>query len=87
MVHKKTIHARKLRKTLIKAFYGKCWFCGSIEHLEFFHIIPTELNGRGRGFLKRMYDIAKNPTCYGLACKDCHYLYDNGILEDNDINV
>ena len=78
--------AKILRELLIKAFFGKCWFkdCEKVENLEFFHIKPTELNGKGRGRWQRVYDVINNPCSYGLACKNHHIYFDNELLGIED---
>lgn len=40
--------------------------------LEFAHIKPTGLCGRGRGLRNRYFDILRNPDCYQLMCSACH---------------
>lgn len=84
--------ANKYRKILLIVFFNKCWFCGKTEQelygkLQFFHIEPTKLNGKGRGFYNRMRDIINNPCKYGLACSECHGLYDGGLITIEDINI
>ena len=71
---------RKAREFLIEAFFGECWNCGSQEGLEFAHMEPTKLNGRGRGYSQRILDVINNPTKYMLVCKECHHEidYSNG---------
>jgi len=61
---------KELREELIKKFGGKCIICGSTLDLEFAHIKPTKLGGRGRGRKERYYDVLKNPNCYALTCKE-----------------
>lgn len=62
---------------------GKCQKCGSdkIDKLEFAHVSPTGLNGRGRGRKERYYDVKNHPESYNLLCEDCHAEFDqtNGI--------
>ena len=64
---------RRFNELKIK-FGGKCFFCGQTFLLEFAHCKPTKLSGRGRGFIKRYYDIKNNPDCYKLTCKLHNYL-------------
>ena len=71
---------KKYRKQLIKKFGGKYIVCGSIEDLEFAHVKPTELSGRGRGRKERYYDILRNPDSYALVCKE-----HNNFVEVKDI--
>ena len=61
---------KELREELIEKFGGKCVVCDSTEDLEFAHIKPTKLSGRGRGRKERYYDVIKNPDCYALTCKE-----------------
>lgn len=42
--------------------------------LEFAHVKPTGVIGRGRGLSRRYLDIKQNPDCYVLACRACHKL-------------
>lgn len=80
-----SIHMEQLRA----AFGGKCQRCGGrwslanikdkgYRHrpLEFAHKKPTRLRGRGRGLQKRFRDILRNPDCYELLCKKCHWIKD-----------
>ena len=46
------------------------------KHLEFAHLLPTGLNGRGRGKAKRVFDILKNPDSYILLSKKTHRYLD-----------
>ncbi len=59
-------------KRLLKVFGGKCERCSSKLILEFAHITPTKLKGRGRGKYTRVRDIKKNPKSYVLVCHGCH---------------
>lgn len=52
--------------------------CGSTEELEFAHVKPTKLNGRGRGFNHRVKDVRSHPEAYRLLCKACHWFLDFG---------
>lgn len=69
------------RLKLIERYGGKCWFEGCDESdpskLQFAHIFPTGLNGRGRGRKERTYDVSKNPGNYALMCKFHHGLLDD----------
>ncbi len=40
--------------------------------LEFAHVAPTPLVGRGRGSTARAYDIRRHPEAYKLVCRACH---------------
>lgn len=55
--------------------------CFRIDNLEFAHKIPNGLNGMGRGRNKRILDVLKHMDNYILLCKDCHILYDKGVLK------
>ena len=46
-----------------------CWLT---RGLEFAHITPTPVNGRGRGLPQRYHDIKNNPEAYLLVCRACH---------------
>src|SRR5688572_10409501 len=53
--------------------HGEQQPCGSKIKLEFAHIKPTPLTGRGRGSTRRYYDIKRNPDAYRLLCwSPCH---------------
>lgn len=67
-----------LLELLREARGGRCERCHSKRKkvLEFAHIKPTTLNGRGRGQSRRYLDIKRNPTSYRLLCKACHKLFD-----------
>ena len=70
----------------IITFGGRCFHCGAKERgsrneptlLEFAHIEPTGLNGRGRGQSARVYDIKNNQDKYILLCGQCHSEFDWG---------
>jgi len=47
--------------------------CKKRNGLEFAHIAPTGLRGRGRGQTQRYYDIKRHPECYELLCDPCHW--------------
>lgn len=69
---------RRELKRLRKEFGGVCQNedCGSVLGLEFAHVKPTGLNGRGRGTPQRVHDIKRNPTHYRLLCRRCHMALD-----------
>ena len=56
---------------------NKCFNCGSNKKLEFCHLEPTNLNGKGRGKEQRYYDIIRNKDKYTFLCKKCHRKYDH----------
>lgn len=67
-------------------FGGKCLNpdCDRLcSHLHFAHIKPTSLFGRGRGKMKRYYNIKNNIFYYTLLCADCHKKFDNGEININ----
>ena len=57
-----------------RALFGNiCAWCGSTSELEFAHIRETLLsNGKGRGAMRRYYDVIHNPDAYLLLCHTCH---------------
>lgn len=67
----------------------RCEDCGAahstigrrIAPLEFAHVRPTGLAGRGRGRNHRARDIKRNPGAYRLLCHKCHYEADRIIGE------
>lgn len=65
----------KLRGQLREERNNQCEDCSSTDRLEFHHIIPTGLRGRGRGSQNRLYDIQKHPLNYRLLCHTCHRSY------------
>ena len=82
---------RRIWRQLRKDFGDKCTKCDMAEKgdpknptLEFAHLKPTKLNGRGRGSLHRYYDIRKNPKSYALMCTACHFKFDYGITNKED---
>ena len=83
MTNKQNVWIRKKLTELIDIYGGKCMVCGSEENLEFAHVKPTELSGRGRGRKERYYDVKYNPDCYCLMCEDCHKYYDS-VLRDEE---
>ena len=56
---------------------NKCLQCSSVNRLEFAHLRPTGLRGRGRGMDARMRDIKNHPNDYILLCRKCHLLLDS----------
>jgi hypothetical protein len=63
------------RLRALKVALGKCFLCDELFHeddLEFAHVEPTGLCGRGRGIQGRFFDILKYPRSYVLACRPCH---------------
>lgn len=48
-----------------------------IGRIQFAHIEPTGLEGKGRGRKERLYDILKNPDKYVPLCESCHLDFDN----------
>ena len=68
-------------------FYGsRCAICGEIQDpdtLDFAHVKPTELSGRGRGRKERYYDVVNNLDCYRCMCREgCHKFYDDELKEN-----
>lgn len=72
---------------LRRIFGGRCQRCntkrsrlarGRTAPLQFAHIKPTGLSGRGRGLRHRYFDIVRNPDCYALLCNRCHFVIDAG---------
>ena len=72
---------RQVRVNLINFYGGRCQGgCGdnhSSKELQFAHVFPTGLHGKGRGSWKRLRDVLKFPFCYTLLCYKCHVVYDN----------
>lgn len=60
-----------------------CVICGQIPN-EFAHIHdkPTMMKSWGRGSVRRINDLLKNPKNYVPLCKSCHKRYDR-----NEIGV
>lgn len=56
----------------------RCSICGSHSQIEFHHVQPTQLEGKGRGRNARYYDIIKNPQSYKALCRSCHLKEHNG---------
>lgn len=57
--------------------WSKCAICGSTENVEFAHIKPTKLRGKGRGRKERYYDLIRHPESYRPLCSKHHREYDN----------
>jgi hypothetical protein len=66
----------RLKARLLEQHGGKCQTCGSTQDLEFAHIKPTKVKGKGRGMKERLWDIKKHPTPYTLLCNWCHAILD-----------
>ena len=75
--NKKVLRTREL---LHEKFGGECWDpkCheSDMANLEFAHIFPTQVKGRGRGRKERIYDVSKNPGSYAYVCKYHHIILD-----------
>jgi len=70
---KRADYKRERFEELKRTFGGKCNHCGEMEKpLQFAHVRPTNISGRGRGKEARMFDIIKHRDCYVLLCVDCH---------------
>lgn len=61
--------------------------CKTTKNLEFAHIEPTDLSGRGRGRKERYYDIVKHPSHYVLLCKYHHLEYDRVAIFDYTVKI
>jgi hypothetical protein len=74
---------RRMRARLIAERGGACEGlpgqsrCGSTDELEFAHVAPTGLNGRGRGYNDRTQDVRRHPEAYRLLCSSCHWKLDH----------
>jgi hypothetical protein len=53
--------------------------CARDRRLEFAHLRPTGLRGRGRGRAERYHDILRNPDAYSLRCWWCHLELDRDV--------
>jgi len=79
-------HARLRERAMAALGCGpRCQECAFPEmedfepvRLEFAHVAPTKLNGRGRGTYRRLRDVEKNPEAYRLLCRPCHMDLDYG---------
>ena len=73
--------AKRHRQQLLDMFGNKCQelTCRAHTHLQFAHVLPTKLRGRGRGRKERLTDIRKHPESYTLFCDKHHKLYDGGV--------
>ena len=56
---------------------NKCLQCGNMGKLDFAHVRPTRVSGRGRGMDSRMRDIRHHPNDYILLCRKCHLVLDS----------
>jgi len=80
---KKKFVLKEAMHELRQEFGGCCKRCGSKTKLEFAHLEPTGINGRGRGGPNRYYNIKKFRHCFILLCRACHLKLDGGWLEYN----
>ena len=80
MVSRMNLWAKQARKQLKEDFGNSCSNCNSKATLQFAHIQPTSLNGKGRGRKERILDIRKNRDSYRLLCSTCHSIYDAKVL-------
>lgn len=65
-------YIQRLKARLLEMFGNRCQDCGDTYNLQFAHVMPTGLDGPGRGMRKRLMDVYRNPLHYNLLCKDCH---------------
>lgn len=77
-----------LHMDALRTLYGgRCKKCGAKRSrlrrgrlktgpLEFAHVKPTGLCGRGRGLKTRFVDVLHYPDCYELLCHGCHHVLD-----------
>lgn len=75
------LYALKLAALRI-AWGGRCVKCGLRPRkyvLEFAHLRPTAIHGRGRGLRQRYLDIVHNPGSYVLLCYPCHRWFDRTV--------
>lgn len=72
-------YRRRLRGRLVSERGGACEDCGSQDELEFAHVKPTSVNGKGRGSFLRYADVRRHPDCYRLLCNVCHNALDLGL--------
>ena len=78
--------ARKRRWNALKESRGSVCEkkdCTNKMFLQFAHITPTKLSGRGRGSELRYYDIKNNPDQYLLLCITHHQELDYGNTDDD----
>lgn len=66
----------KTWEKILQEFGGQCAHCEKLYDLEFAHLQPTGLKGKGRGKARRLRDILRNPSSYILLCWECHDLFD-----------
>ena len=67
-------------RELRQEFGGECKYCGAKHALEFAHLEPTGLSGKGRGQGARVRNIRNNRDSYTLLCRGCHREFDSGVL-------
>ncbi len=70
----------KLRTFLRNHFGNRCNKEGCDEtrssKLQFAHLKPTKLSGRGRGRFERLLDVKNNLPCYTFLCRIHHLEFD-----------
>jgi len=78
-------HARLRARAMALLGGPRCQECGLSEwedfepaRLEFAHVAPTRIRGRGRGTYHRLRDVLRNPEAYRLFCRPCHMDLDYG---------
>lgn len=74
--------AQRLYRTRLKArvralFGGFCYGCGANGRtkLDYAHVVPTGLDGPGRGTEARMLDVLAHPFAYVPFCRACHLAF------------
>lgn len=81
--HKRMV--RRMKRRAIALIGKVCAICGTTSKLEFAHLMPTGLNGEGRGQYWRYRDVLEFPECYARLCEGCHARFDGSFSEGSGI--
>ena len=76
MPSRQALYVQRRWEKLLTEYGGQCAACGKRYDLEFAHIAPTDVKGKGRGKARRLFDILRYPTRYTLLCASCHDILD-----------
>lgn len=67
----------RLAERVRALFGGFCYGCGAngSTPLDLAHVVPTGVDGPGRGTERRRLDVLANPWAYVPLCRPCHVAF------------
>ena len=64
---------KRSRMKAVELLGGKCRICGSIEELQFHHLVYTKNECKGKAYTLS-HRVLKQPYRFMLLCRTCHVL-------------